>query len=359
MDIIEAIKNRNAPFLIAELGVNYYDIAIASQIDLMEAAKKMVDEAKEAGCDAVKFQSYTAETIASINSPAYWDRSKESIGSQFALFKKFDKFGEEEYKELHDHCCKREILFCSTPFDYKAVDYLEPLMSFYKISSSDLNNIPFIRYIASKNKPIFLSTGASTIEEIEFALNIIKQAGIDKICLMHCVLSYPTLNENANLEMIKSLKIKFPEYLAGYSDHTVPDEDMLILTVAYLYGSQVIEKHFTLNKELQGNDHYHAADPDDFRKFKRNIELINKINGSSFKAVLECENDSRKFARRSVVANCSLRKGLVVDKSHLVCKRPGYGIPPSELDELIGCKSLCDIDIDSILEWDMFERPEH
>ena len=146
------------PFLIAEIGVNFYDIAKKEGISDMDAAKLMIDEAKKCGVDAVKFQSYKAETIASRNSPAYWDLSEEPTTSQFELFKKFDKFGVEEYRQLADYCKNVGIMFLSTPFDFASVDYLDDFMDIYKISSSDLTNIPFIKYIASTNKPILLST---------------------------------------------------------------------------------------------------------------------------------------------------------------------------------------------------------
>ena len=235
------------PFLIAEIGVNFYDIAEKDGMSDMDAAKLMIDEAKACGVDAVKFQSYKAETIASRNSPAYWDLSEEPTTSQFELFKKFDKFGAEEYRELADYCREVGIVFLSTPFDFDSVDYLDEFMDIYKISSSDLTNIPFIKYIASKNNPILLSTGASTIKEIKDAVRAIEDVSTVDIAVMHCVLSYPTSYEDANLLMIKDLVKQFPDYEIGYSDHTKPDENMMILTTAYNYGAVILEKHFTLD----------------------------------------------------------------------------------------------------------------
>ena len=152
------------PFLIAEIGVNYYDIAKKENISNMDAAKLMVKEAKDAGCNAVKFQSYKANTIASKNSPAYWDTNEEPTTSQYELFKKFDSFGEEEYREIADYCNEIGIMFLSTPFDFDSIDYLDEFMDVYKISSSDLTNIPFIRKIAEKGKDIIISTGASNLD---------------------------------------------------------------------------------------------------------------------------------------------------------------------------------------------------
>ncbi|WP_346961699.1 N-acetylneuraminate synthase family protein [Clostridium sp.] len=288
-NIISEIKSSNKPFIIAEIGVNYYDIAKKLNISVFEAAKLMIREAKEAGADAAKFQSYKAEKIASKQSPAYWDQTEESTSSQYELFKKFDKFGKDEYEELAKYCNSIGIKFMSTPFDFESSDYLNGFMDIYKISSSDLTNLPFIEHMAKKQKPIFLSTGAATIGEIESAVNCILKTGNKDIAIMHCVLDYPTANENANLNMIKHLQEVFPGYLLGYSDHTKPDESMLILTTAYENGAVIIEKHFTLDKKLKGNDHYHAMDTEDLRKFNRNIELLKVIKGEYCKRPLECE----------------------------------------------------------------------
>lgn len=267
----------NNPFLIAEIGVNYYDIAKKENITNIDAAKLMIKEAKISGADAVKFQSYKADTIASKNSPAYWDQSEEPTDSQYQLFKKFDSFGKEEYRELADYCRETGIIFLSTPFDFDSIDYLDEFMDVYKISSSDLTNIPFIKAIAKKQKPMILSTGASTIEEVKLAIKTIEDEGNSEIGLMHCVLSYPTEYEDVNLLMIKYLKDNFPNYDIGFSDHTRPDDKMLVLTTAYLYGANIIEKHYTLDKALKGNDHYHGMDPNDIKIFKDNVRFIKRI----------------------------------------------------------------------------------
>ena len=343
------------PFLIGEIGVNFYDIAKKENITPMDAAKLMIKEAKNAGIDAVKFQTYKAEKIASRNSPAYWDLDEEPTTSQFELFKKFDTFGPEEYRELAEYCREIGIMFLSTPFDFEAIDFLDDLMDVYKISSSDLTNIPFIKAIALKNKPIILSTGASTLKEIKEAVNAIEEVSNVDIGLMHCVLSYPTKDEDANLLMIKDIKEQFKGYDIGYSDHTKPDDKMLILTTAYLYGANIIEKHFTLDKTLTGNDHYHAMDVDDVKTFNENIELINKIKGKKVKQPLVCESLSRKEARRSIVASKNIKKGEKITKDNITFKRPGTGISPSEAEEIIGMNANKDIDEDTLLTYEMLE----
>ena len=341
------------PYFIAELGVNFYDTARVMNIKPLDAAKLYIDKAKEAGVDAVKFQSYKADTIASKNSPSYWDLTKESTTSQYELFKKFDGFSESDYIQLCNYCKSVGVEFMSTPFDYSSADYLYSLVDIYKISSSDLSNYPFIKYIADKGKPIYLSVGASYLSEIEEAVRIIQASKCPELCLMHCVLSYPCRNEDANLNIIKTLKKIFPDCRIGYSDHTIPDESMSVLTAAYMLGAEVIEKHFTLDKKLPGNDHYHAGDPNDSRKAVNNFKLIEKALGSDKKTVFKCEEISRKQARRSLVLTCGKKKGENIYKQDITFKRPGTGIAPKYIDMVIGRKCVRDLPEDTILQWDM------
>ena len=343
------------PFLIAEIGVNFYDIALKEGISDIDAAKLMIDEAKACGVDAVKFQSYKAGKIASKNSPAYWDLSEEPTTSQYELFKKFDKFGVDEYRQLADYCKSIGIMFLSTPFDFEAADYLDEFMDIYKISSSDLTNIPFIKYIASKNKPILLSTGASTLKEIKQAVDAIEEVNDVEVAIMHCVLSYPTSFEDANLLMIKDLAENFPNHEIGYSDHTKPDSNMMVLTTAYNYGATILEKHFTLDKTLKGNDHYHAMAPGDVKKFKENVAFISRLNGMKNKQPLICESSARIEARRSIVSVRDIKKGEVISKDDLTFKRPGSGIYPSEIDKVIGKTAKIDISEDTLLDFEMLE----
>lgn len=346
------ISINSRPFIIAEAGVNYYDIAEKKNIEPIEAAKLMIKEAAYAGADAIKFQTYKAEKIASKYSPAYWDTTKETTKSQYELFKKYDRFGKKEYKELAEYAKENNIIFMSTPFDEEAVDFLNELMPVFKISSSDITNIPFIRYIAKKQKPIFLSTGASTIDEIEDAINAIEKEGNNQIVIMHCILNYPTKYEDANLGMIYHLKKIFPNYLVGYSDHTLPDSCMVVLTTAALVGAKVIEKHFTLDKTLPGNDHYHSMDPQDLRRVVRNFRLLEKIIGKKKKEPLKSELPARKYARRSIVAKVNIPKNTKIREDMVTFKRPGIGIAPKFLDKVIGKKTKRDIKEDTTIKWE-------
>ena len=345
------VSEGSRPFIIAEAGVNYYDIVKKENIELIEAAKLMVKEAVNAGADAIKFQTYKAEKLVSKYSPAYWDTTKESTTSQYELFKKYDKFEEKEYRELAGYAREKKIIFMSTPFDKEAVDFLDTLMPVFKISSSDITNLPFMRYIAKKQKPIFLSTGASTINEIKDAVSTIENEGVNQIVIMHCILNYPTKYEDANLGMIKYLKKVFPDYLVGYSDHTLPDSSMSVLTTAVLLGANVIEKHFTLDKSLKGNDHYHSMDPEDLRRFIDNLELLEKIIGKEIKEPLESESSARKYARRSIVAKIDIPGDTIITEDMITFKRPGTGITPKFLDKVIGKKAKRDIGKDKVIEW--------
>lgn len=332
------------PYLIAEAGVNHEGD--------MDIARRLIDEAKEGGADAIKFQTYKAETIASKDSPSYWDLSKESTDSQYQLFKKYDKFWKSEYEVLARYCQDAGIEFLSTPFDVESAAFLNDLMGVFKISSSDLNNKPFIDILCGYGKPIILSTGAAWMWEVEQTVGWIQSHG-NPVVLLHCVLNYPTMDENANLAMIPELIRKFPELMIGYSDHTLP-KDMKTLEVATLLGARIIEKHFTHDKTLPGNDHYHAMDKEDIKRFYQRIDTLSQLLGEWRKRPLESEDISRANARRSLVAARTIPAGKVIDAADITWKRPGRGIDPRDFDRLIGSKSVQNIDEDTVLQWGMF-----
>ena len=341
------------PYVIAEMGVNFYDTAKALNITPLEAAQMYIDAAAEAGVDCAKFQSYKADTIVSKNSPAYWDLTKEPTKTQHALFQKHDHFNEEDYKELCDYTHAKGMDFTSTPFDYASADYLEPMVDFYKISSSDLSNLPFIEHIAKKGKPVYMSVGAAYLSECDEAIRTLKDAGCKDIVIFHCVLSYPTQPDDANLRVIETLKKTFPDVRIGFSDHVAPDETMMTLATAYLLGAEVIEKHFTLDKTLPGNDHYHAGDPSDFKKAIDNFKFIDRVLGNPEKTVLECELIPRREARRSLVLTRDMKAGEVIKAEDLMPKRPGTGIAPRFADIVIGRAVKMDLAEDTILTWEM------
>ena len=338
------VSDNSLPYVIAEIGVNHEGS--------LELAKRLIELAKEGGADAAKFQTYKADTLASRHSPAYWDLSKEPTTSQHKLFQKYDSFGPAEYRALAKHCEEVEIDFVSTPFDSAAVELLDPLMPFFKIASADLTNTPLLRQVAETGKPIVLSTGASNSDEIRSAVETLRNAGCSELSLLHCVLNYPTADENAHLGMITGLRRDYPEIVIGYSDHTVPDDSMTALTTAYLLGARVIEKHFTHDKSLPGNDHYHSMDVDDLRTFVRNVGLVHVMIGSgSEKEPVETEEISRLNARRSIVLDADVRAGEVLSEKLLTYKRPGTGVSPVHWDAVIGRRAARDLEKDHVLQW--------
>jgi len=336
-------KKLYRPYIIAEIGVNHEGS--------MALAKRLVDEAKEGGADAVKFQSYKAETLASKDSPSYWDTSEEPTTSQYELFKKHDRFWIDEMQELKEYCDEVDIEFMSTPFDIESANFLDTMMDVYKISSSDLTNKPFIEYICKFNKPIILSTGASDLHEIQEAVSWVSKYG-NPLALLHCVLNYPTLDNNANLGMICDLKQKFPDKIIGYSDHTLP-KDMKVCEMATMLGAVIIEKHFTHDKTLPGNDHYHAMDKEDLKLYRDNLERMFEILGTFQVEALLDEEPARQNARRSLVAKRFIPKGKIIENTDLTFKRPAHGISPKFIDEIIGKRTSVDINDDDVLQWNL------
>ena len=342
----KTISNEGAPYIIAEIGVNHEGS--------MDRAKKLISLAKDGGADAVKFQTYKAESLASKNSPAYWDTKKEPTQNQYKLFKKYDSFGPNEFSELSKYSIKNGIDFLSTPFDNNAVDFLNPLVSCFKIASADITNIPLLRKIAKKNKPIFLSTGASSIDEIDSAIQELVKNGCKKkeIVVMHCILNYPTEKKNANLNMIKSLKQKYSDHLIGYSDHTLPDKNMSSLTSAFLLGATVIEKHFTDNKALVGNDHYHSMDVNDLINLKKLLKEFQILLGLfTEKKPIDSEKIARENARRSIVLKHDVKAGHRLVAEDITCKRPGTGVSPLHCDKILGYTVINNLNADHILQW--------
>lgn len=342
----DLLLHGNRPFIIAEAGVNHENS--------LDSAKRMIDAAAAAGADAIKFQSYKAETLASRHSPAYWDLNEEPTRSQFDLFKKHDHFGDAEYEQLAAHAAACGIHFMSTPFDLHFADVLEPHMPAYKIASADLTNVPLLQHCARKGKPMILSVGAAEDREIDDAVRAVREAGNGDVALLHCVLSYPCRPEDAHLNSIGYLARRYPEIVIGYSDHVPPGPTMLAPFTAWLLGARIIEKHFTLDKTLPGNDHYHAMDPEDLRRFRRMCEDAAVLMGGDERRVWPCEEESRRQARRSLVAATTIRKGERATEGAIAIKRPGTGIPPASMTALLGRAALRDIEADEILRWDMF-----
>jgi N-acetylneuraminate synthase len=320
----------------------------------MDLARQMIEQAAAAGAHAVKFQAYKAGKIASVHSPAYWDTRLEPTTSQFQLFSRYDRLEPDDYRELAGFCRRKEIDFLATPFDLDAVDFLADLVPAFKIASADITNLPLLRKTAAMGKPVILSTGASTLAEIETAVQELTRAGCRSLALLHCVLNYPTPLENAQLGMIDVLKRTFPDQVIGYSDHVVPDDFLSTLEAAMLLGAAILEKHFTHDKTLTGNDHYHAMDQHDLKRFIHKTAVYRTAFGDGCRH-MDLEASARRHARRSIVAAKDIAKGQCLDETHLTVKRPGHGISPVLWDEILGRQAARNIREDDLLTWDMLD----
>lgn len=335
-------------FTIAEAGANHEGD--------VEKAFQLIDEAKNAGVDAIKFQTYSAERLTTKTAPKYWDDNIPNE-SQFEVFSKLDSLSKDEWKQIFGYANKKQILCFSTPFDEDALELLNSLnVPAFKIASADITHLPLIKKIASKNKPILISTGMATMKEIHDAITTIEKEGNKNIIIMHCMTSYPTKPEDANLEMIRTLKNEFPDYVIGYSDHTLGID---IASFSRLFDSSCIEKHFTFDKTLSvSRDHRLSLDGTDFKELIKKLKLIDVSKGSESRIGFSAEDNAVKFARRSIVSKQRISKGTKISLEMLDIKRPGTGIQPKFLEKIIGLMVLKDIKEDVPITWEDLESYE-
>ncbi len=315
----------------------------------MSKAIDMIISSARAGANCVKFQMYKADELAIADSPAYWDTSKEKIKSQHSLFSKFDSFNLDEYKKLAEICKEYDIEFMVTPFSREGVNIAKSFCNRLKIASADITNYPLLEEAAKTDLPLILSTGAAKYGEIQQAISLVSKYNTKKITLLHCVLNYPTKLENAYLKRIVELKDRFPNCNIGYSDHVPPNESNLTLLLSLICGSEVIEKHYTYDKTIPGNDHYHAFDEDDLMRFYNSIDEYNNLLGEEFDedVFIAIQQSAILNARRSIVAKTNIVKGEKFSKENLDTKRPGTGIPASRWYEIIGKTAAGPISLDS------------
>ncbi len=306
----------------------------------------MVDVAKECGCDAVKFQSWTPE---SLYCKTYYDQNPISkrMVKGFAL-------SSESLKELADYCRKIDIDFSSTPYSKEEVDFLvdQCRAPFVKIASMDINNLPYLRYVARKMVPIVLSTGMATIDEIEAAVKAIEEEGNRFICILHCVSLYPVAPADVNLNNMVMLKDKFKEHEVGYSDHTIGYE---VACAAVALGAVLIEKHFTLDNRMIGWDNQMATEPEEMKELVKSCRSVAFSLGKYERTLTENEINQRNKMRRSIVAAHDLNKGHLLMESDIDVKRPGDGLSVSRYYEIIGKKLKCDILKDEMIFQDNIE----
>lgn len=338
-------NDKSRVFLIAEAGVNHENS--------LDKAIKMIQEASISGADAIKFQTYKASTLASTKANSYWDTAEESETNQHALFSKFDKFNFEDYEVLKSECDRYSIEFSTSIFDANEVDKYSTLVNFFKIASADIDNYSLHKEIVKYNKPVILSTGAATIAEISRTVDFYKSHGI-KPTLLHCVLNYPCNLGNSMLLKIPYLKNIFPDLTIGYSDHVPMEYDGLQLDIAKVLGAQVIEKHFSFDKSLKGNDHYHSMDKIDLKNFRKREEYINMSLSEDF-LNLDSQRLAKINARRSIVANRDLKRGEIINPEMISVKRPGTGIEPIMIDIIIGLELKSDLNYDEPLQWHHFK----
>lgn len=328
-------------YIVAEIGGNFIDYNIAVNL---------IDQAKKSGADAVKLQTYRADTIAS--KQAMFDMENTGIALQKDYFRKYE-LSEEIHRKVFEYAKKQGLDVFSTPSHMTDVEMLERLgTDIYKIGADDATNIPFLKNIAKLKKPIMLSTGMCTLYEVHDAVEAILEEGNSDIIIMHVVSLYPTAQQFVNLEAIRTLQKEFPQFTIGYSDHTLGIDSCIFAAVM---GAKVIEKHFTYDKKADGPDHILSATYEEMKQLVEKIRLFEQMRGNGIKMPMGDEIKNRKNNRKSVVNVRDIKKGERIQETDIDIKRPGFGIPPKYSNLLIGKKAVRDIDKDSILQWVDFE----
>lgn len=327
-------------FIIAEAGVNHNgDINIA---------KRIIDQAVMSGADAVKFQTFKAENLVCRNAEKaeYQRKTTDEGESQFEMLKKLE-LSEEAHRELIEYCKGKKIEFLSSPFDIYSVQLLSEFgLNVYKIASGEITNYPLLKCIGEKKKKVIMSTGMSTLEEVREAINVLKENGTTDISLLHCNTEYPTPMEDVNLHAMLTLKKEF-QVNVGYSDHTKGIE---VPIAAVALGAVLIEKHFTLDNNMEGPDHKASLDPDEFKKMVSAIRNIEVALGDGRKRPSDSERKNMEIARKSIVAKKKITKGCIFTEENITTKRPGNGINPMRWNEIVGKSAMRDYEIDELIE---------
>lgn len=327
--------------IIAEAGVNHNGS--------LETAKKMVDAAVEAGADYIKFQTFQTEAlVTALCETADYQKENAGATSQEEMLKSLE-LGYDDFRELKNYCKEKGIGFLSTAFDEESIDFIASLNpDFMKVPSGELTNLPFLRKMASTGIPVIISTGMATPEEIAKALAPFRKAGYnsDDIVLLHCTTQYPTPMEDVNLRAMKTVSDSFG-HRSGYSDHTLGIE---IPIAAATLGASIIEKHFTLSREMEGPDHKASLEPDELASMVKAVKNILVALGNGVKEVKESERQNIEAARRSIVAARNIRKGQIIAEEDLCAKRPAKGVSPMLWDKVVGSKAIRDFAPDELIE---------
>lgn len=325
--------------IIAEAGVNHNGS--------YKLAKKLVDVAKESGADIVKFQTAKLDSLVS-KSAKMADYQKNNIGKTESqkemLGKLLLKF--EDFIKLEKYCREKDIQFLSTPFDLESIEFLNDLVPLWKIPSGEITNYPYLIKIARTHKPVIMSTGMCELSEIDAAMSLLKQNGTDQITLLHCNTQYPTPYEDVNLKAMGTLRKRY-NVEVGYSDHTRGVE---VPIAAVAMGATVIEKHFTLDRTMEGPDHKASLEPSELKKMVDSIRNIEKAIGSDSKKPTASEIGNRDVARKSIVAKIPIRQGEILTEENVTTKRPGNGISPMRWKEVIGTPAIRNFGEDELIE---------
>lgn len=327
-------------YIIAEIGVNHNGS--------IELAIEMIDKACECGVDCVKFQTFKSENLVSATAKKaeYQIKNTETEGTQLQMLKKLE-LTFSQFKELKTYCDKKGMQFLSTPFDFESLSFLNELdMPLWKVSSGEITNYPYLKKIAATKKDIVLSTGMSTIAEISQALEVLKSNGAGKITLLHCTTEYPTPFSQVNLKAMETLRYTF-NLPVGYSDHTMGIE---IPVAAVAMGAVIIEKHFTLDNNMEGPDHKASLMPQPMKAMVESIRHIEAAMGDGIKKPTECEEKNMGIARKSIVAKAKISKGDILTEENITVKRPGNGISPMKWENVLGTAAVKDFAEDELIE---------
>ena len=339
------INDYSRAYIIAEAGVNHNgDITLA---------KRLVDEAVKTGVDCVKFQTFKAENLVTKKAPKanYQLQVTDPSESQFDMLKKLE-LTLPEYKELIQYCEAKRITFLSTPYNKEDIDFLDELnVPAFKVASGQLVELPFLRHMARKGKPMIISTGMSYMSDVDEAVRAIRAEGNDQIILLQCTTNYPSLEEEANLQSMNAMKAS-TGCIVGYSDHTLNNICML---GSIALGAKVIEKHFTLDKKMDGPDHSCSADPAEFTQLVKEIRIMESALGNGIKIPGIHESKNIQGMRRSLASKVDIRKGEIITEDKIAIKRPATGLEPKFIDQIIGKTAKRDILGDEILQMNMIE----
>lgn len=336
-------------FFIAEIGVNHNGD--------MKLAKRLIDAAAEAGADAVKFQTFSAERLNTRQAPKAGyhiaTTGSDAVQSWFDLLKT-QELTEAMHQELIGHCRQRGIIFLSTPYDEESADLLQHLgVVAFKIASTDANNIPLLRHVARKRRPVLLSTGMCTIEEVRESVTALREEGLEQLVVMHCTAAYPAPLDQTHLRAMVYMGREF-NVLVGYSDHTIEDINPVL---AVALGAVVYEKHITENRALPGPDHRVSLTPEELKRTVAAVRMAERALGKPEKTVQSSEVEHRALLRKSVVAARELKEGETLTREKLCIKRPGTGIPPGEIQLMLGRKMRVNVQRDTVLQTDHFDKP--